>query len=121
MLASRTMPDATLSFRTSVIAPRSLLWLRDGSPVPVGGRVFDLLILLLEARGEVLTTAEILRGVWPEVNVCKENVRVQVAALRRAMGPDAELIKTVSGRGYLFAEEAPARNSTPAPPVSLAG
>lgn len=106
-LQATTMSVSTLSFRNSIVAPRARLWLRDGTPVAIGGRAFDLLILLLAARGDVLSTRDILEGVWPGMHVGQENIRVQVASLRRAMGRDADLIKSVNGRGYMFAEEPP--------------
>ena len=99
--------EAGLRFRSSVVLPRCRLWLRGGVPVPVGTRVFDLLVALLVFRGEVRTKAELLKSVWPATIVGEENVRIQMVALRHALADDADLIKTVTGRGYLFAEDVP--------------
>jgi len=98
-----------LAFRTSLVAPRARAWLREGEKVSIGSRAFDLLISMLNARGEVLSKAALLDQVWPATVVSEEKLRVQMTALRRAMGTDADLIKTVAGRGYMFAEEAPAK------------
>ncbi len=100
-------PEDELRFRTSTVLPRSRLWLRDGVPVAVGGRAFDLLVALLAVRGEVCGKAEIMNSVWPRTFVTDGSLRLQVVTLRRALGADAELIKTIPGRGYLFAEDAP--------------
>jgi len=106
VLAIRPIDDQ-LTFRTSTVLPRSRLWLRGGEPVVVGSRVFDLLVALLAFRGEVRGKAEIMHYVWPDTIVSEENVRFQMVALRRALASDADLIKTIPGRGYLFAEDVP--------------
>ena len=79
--------------------------LADGRPVRLGGRAFDLLVLLLNARGTVVSKDEIVNCVWPSISVEESNLRFQIAALRRVLGKDRDLIKTVSGRGYLLAAE----------------
>jgi DNA-binding winged helix-turn-helix (wHTH) protein len=60
---------------------------RDGlgglSPVPIGGRAFDLLSVLVERHGEVLSKAEIMAPVWPNMAVEDGNLTLQMAALRR--------------------------------------
>jgi DNA-binding winged helix-turn-helix (wHTH) protein len=98
-------PQDALVFRTSTVRPKSRLWLRDGKPVVVGGRAFDLLVTLLLDRGRVRTKAEIMAFVWPKSTVIEGALRFQMVALRRALGADADLIKTIPGRGYLFAED----------------
>jgi DNA-binding winged helix-turn-helix (wHTH) protein len=74
----------------------------DGVPVEVGTRAFDLLLVLLEADGALVTKEEMLDRVWPSVIVSEENLKVHVAALRKALGADRELIRTDFGRGYRF-------------------
>jgi hypothetical protein len=81
------------------------LLLRDGAPVPLGSRAFDLLHALLLSRGKVLSTPDIVRSVWPVTTVDECNVRFQVACLRKALGESRDLIKTVPGRGYVLVEE----------------
>ena len=100
-------PQDELIFRNSLVRPRQRLWLRDGQPVTVGGRAFDLLVTLLAHRGEVRTKAEIMNFVWPHCTVIEGALRFQVVALRRVLDADADLIKTIPGRGYLFAADAP--------------
>jgi two-component system copper resistance phosphate regulon response regulator CusR len=82
---------------------------RGGRRIRMTPQEFDLLRVLVEARGRVLSRSELLREVWnvdfdPGTNV----VQVQVARLRRkidACGPP--LIQTVVGRGYAIAPEPP--------------
>ena len=99
--------DVEMRFRTFVVLPGARVLLRDGNSICIGSRAFDLLVVLLRSRGLVVTKDEINRHVWPKLNVEESNLRFQVAALRRALGEDADLVKTIAGRGYLFAAEAP--------------
>ena len=87
------------------LVPRSRLLLRDGEPVDLGSRAFDLLHLLLTRRGFVVEKSAIVSFVWPNTIVEESNLRFQMATLRKALGDDRALIKTIPGRGYIFAVE----------------
>jgi predicted ATPase/DNA-binding winged helix-turn-helix (wHTH) protein len=76
--------------------------LADGLPVPVGSRAFDILIALVEAGGELVTKDELLHSVWSGAVVEEHNLQFQISTLRKALGPDRDFIKTISGRGYRF-------------------
>jgi DNA-binding winged helix-turn-helix (wHTH) protein len=76
--------------------------LADGIPVEIGTRAFDLLVALLEADGSLVTKNELLTRVWPGIVVSQENLKVQIAALRRVLGEGRDLIRTEFGRGYRF-------------------
>ncbi len=77
----------------------------------------------MEADGELIGKQELLARVWPDVTVEETSLRVNVAALRKALGDGSEgvrLIANVPGRGYAFVAqvERPDRtSSTPPPPV----
>jgi predicted ATPase/DNA-binding winged helix-turn-helix (wHTH) protein len=79
--------------------------LADGVPVVVGSRAFDVLIVLIEARGALVAKDELLRRVWPGTVVEDNTIQFQVSALRKALGPDRGFIKTIAGRGYCFVAE----------------
>jgi DNA-binding winged helix-turn-helix (wHTH) protein len=118
MAALAFSPDAptadnreVLVLRNLVVMPAARLVERNDRPVDIGSRAFDLLVLLLRRRGSVVAKDEILHTVWPSTLVTDGNVRLQIAALRRALGDAADLIKTIPGRGYLLAAE----RTTPAP------
>jgi DNA-binding response OmpR family regulator len=81
------------------------LLLCDGQPVSIGGRAFDLLLILLMSRGVLVTKHEIVSRVWPQTVVDEGNLRFQIASLRKVLGPDRDVIKTIPGRGYLFATD----------------
>ena len=83
-----------------LVRPRQLL--ADGVPVDLGARAFDLLMLLLEADGALVAKEELLKNVWRGILVSECNLKVQVSALRKALGPDRDLVRTETGRGYRF-------------------
>ncbi|MGH8301465.1 MAG: ATP-binding protein [Steroidobacteraceae bacterium] len=70
--------------------------------VALGSRAFDVLLILVEAEGELVTKEELLARVWPGAVVEESNIQVQVSALRKALGEDRNLILTVPLRGYRF-------------------
>ncbi|MDB5483415.1 MAG: hypothetical protein JWO83_4468 [Caulobacteraceae bacterium] len=77
----------------------------NGVPVPLGSRALEVLSVLVEARGELVTKSELLDRVWPTTTVEENNLQFQISSLRKALGEDREFIKTVSGRGYRFVAE----------------
>lgn len=103
--ASAPEPVTEIRFRSFRLFPGARLLLRGGRPVDLGSRAFDLLHVLAASRGYVVDKSEILDRVWPRTTVEESNLRFQVAVLRRALGDDRDLIKTVAGRGYQLADE----------------
>jgi DNA-binding winged helix-turn-helix (wHTH) protein len=85
----------------------------EGIAVELGSRAFDVLMVLVEARGGLVTKDEILSRVWPETVVEENNLVVQISTLRKALGEDRDLIRTVSGRGYRFVAEIHTSAATP--------
>jgi non-specific serine/threonine protein kinase len=71
-------------------------------PVELGARAFDILMVLIEAEGALVTHDELQSRVWPGIVVARDNLKVQISALRKALGEDRELIRTENGRGYRF-------------------
>src|SRR5262245_4261216 len=107
--------------RFTVIRHRREL-LADGRPVELGGRAFDTLVALIDARGTVLGKDELLRRVWPDRIVDETNLAAQIYALRKVFGADRGLIRTVAGVGYQFTGEvrSPTRTGvTAAPPTAV--
>lgn len=93
----------SLRFGRFHVHPGARALLRDGKPVEVGSRAFDLLVRLLRSRGQIVSKTEIIAHVWPSIFVEESNLRFQVAQLRKALGDHGAFIKTVPGRGYLLA------------------
>lgn len=100
--SSLTTIDATLEFGRFRVLLRRRELLADGAPLELGTRAFDLLLVLAEADGSLVTKGDLMTRVWPGVVVCEENLKVQIRALRRALGEDCNFIRTEFGRGYRF-------------------
>jgi predicted ATPase/DNA-binding winged helix-turn-helix (wHTH) protein len=94
-------PAAIEFGRFRVLPPRREL-LAEGRPLDLGGRAFDLLMALIEASGAVVSKDALMTRVWPDRIVEENNLQAQISALRRAFGPDRDLIRTIAGRGYQF-------------------
>ncbi|WP_343715539.1 winged helix-turn-helix domain-containing protein, partial [Inquilinus sp.] len=81
----------------------------------LGHRSLELLTALVERSGELVTKAELMARAWPGVVVEEGNLRVQMTALRKALGEGRHghrYVASVSGRGYRFV--APVERSEPA-------
>jgi DNA-binding winged helix-turn-helix (wHTH) protein len=103
--ANRSHPataGAAFEFGRFRVLLRRRQLIADGAPVDLGARAFDLLLVLLEADGLLVSKEELLSRVWPGIVVAEENLKVQVSALRRALGADRDVIRTEFGRGYRF-------------------
>src|SRR6202011_4790176 len=75
------------------------------APMAIGSRALDILGVLVERAGGLLSRAEIMEAVWPGTAVEDSNLNVQVAALRRILDQNRDqgsCIQTVPGRGYRF-------------------
>jgi predicted ATPase/DNA-binding winged helix-turn-helix (wHTH) protein len=78
---------------------------REGVPVPLGSRAFDILLILLEKAPEVVDKRDLLAAVWRNLTVEDGSLRFHVAALRKALDDGlsgARYILNVPGRGYSF-------------------
>jgi DNA-binding winged helix-turn-helix (wHTH) protein len=100
--SSSARADAALEFGRFRVLLRRRQLLADGVPVELGTRALDLLLVLLEADGSLVLKEELLTRVWPGIVVSEENLKVQMSALRKALGVDRDVIRTEFGRGYRF-------------------
>jgi len=71
-----------------------------GIPVPLGGRAFEVITVLVQSASEFVTKDHLMERVWPGATVGEGTIHVHISAVRKALGPDRGLLKTVSGRGY---------------------
>jgi DNA-binding winged helix-turn-helix (wHTH) protein/TolB-like protein len=74
-----------------------------GTPVPIGRKALELLSVLARAEGALVTKDELMTAVWPNAVVEENALQVQIAALRKLLDKDAELLCTVHGFGYRLA------------------
>src|ERR1700680_1018364 len=100
-----TDPPPGLTFGRFLLLPHRRELLADGRPVKLGGRAFDLLMALIEARGAVVPKNALMARVWPERTVEQNNLQWRILDCGAAFGADRNLIRTVSGRGYQFTAE----------------
>jgi predicted ATPase/DNA-binding winged helix-turn-helix (wHTH) protein len=70
------------------------------SAVPVGGRAFEIMEILAQSAGELVTKDELMKRIWPGAIVTDNTLQVHAMAIRKALGPYRNLLKTESGRGY---------------------
>jgi predicted ATPase/DNA-binding winged helix-turn-helix (wHTH) protein len=71
-----------------------------GAVVPLGSRAFDILEVLVQSNGEVVNKYDVMKRVWPKEEADDGKLRVHVSAIRKALGADNTLLKTISARGY---------------------
>jgi DNA-binding winged helix-turn-helix (wHTH) protein len=111
VLRDATFPQAPLhetrvySFGPFRLLPAQRLLLNGEERVHLGSRALEILLTLIERAGEVVSKGELIARVWPDSCVEEGNLKVQVAALRRAFGAGSEsheFIATYKGRGYRF-------------------
>jgi DNA-binding winged helix-turn-helix (wHTH) protein len=102
-----------MSLGSFQLLPDQRLLLEGDRPLRVGSRALDILVALVERAGNLVSKDELMTRGWPDTFVDDANLRVHVAALRRALR-DGEggnrYIFTVPGRGYWFV--APVARST---------
>src|ERR1700744_4393607 len=71
-----------------------------GIPVPLGGRAFEIVTVLVQSAAELVTKDHVMERVWPGAIVGEGTLHVHISAVRKALGQDRAMLKTVSGRGY---------------------
>ncbi len=98
-------PKDLLQFGPFTIDIGDRLLHRGSELVPLTPKAFDLLAVLVENPGRVLSKAELIERVWPDAFVEEANLSHQVYRLRSALGEgdgEAAFIDTLSRRGYRF-------------------
>jgi predicted ATPase/DNA-binding winged helix-turn-helix (wHTH) protein len=68
--------------------------------VSIGTRAFDIMEVLVQSGGELITKDGLMDRVWPGLIIGENALQVHICAVRKALGEDRELLRTVSGRGY---------------------
>lgn len=120
-------PPPLYKFSEYQLDPAQKILLRDGARVPLNPKSFQILLVLVETAGRVVSKDELLAKVWPDVVVEESNLTKNMSTLRRALtnGHEAELIETIPKIGYRLRapvqkNEAPVETiSNAAEPVSV--
>ena len=82
--------------------------LHHGRSVQLKSKIFDILLFLVEKRGQLVEKDELMREIWPNTIVEENNITVSMSILRKRLGEDRsgrEFIETVPRRGYRFVAE----------------
>jgi DNA-binding winged helix-turn-helix (wHTH) protein len=117
--------DLTFAFGPFRLFPCRQLLMLGEHPVKLGGRAFELLRLLVERAGQLVTKDELIAAAWPDTFVHDSNLKVNMHSLRRSLGDTQKrpaYIATIAGRGYRFvstvqiAAEDTVDDGTPAEP-----
>ncbi|WP_246687646.1 transcriptional regulator [Mesorhizobium sp. B3-1-7] len=93
------------AFGPFVLDPVKGTLLRQEIPISIGHRGITLLTTLAARPGDILTKAELMEAAWPGLAVEESNLTVQIATLRKALGPTdqgGDWIATVPRVGYRF-------------------
>jgi predicted ATPase/DNA-binding winged helix-turn-helix (wHTH) protein len=104
--------DDVASFGPFRLLPAARALEKAGVRLELGDRALDILLVLVERAGEVVSHKELMARVWRGLVVDPGNLRVHVAGLRKALGESDRYIANVPGQGYCFV--APVRRETPA-------
>jgi predicted ATPase/DNA-binding winged helix-turn-helix (wHTH) protein len=90
----------------------------SGILVPLGGRAFEVVTVLVQSASEFVTKDDLMDRVWPGATVGEGTLHVHISAVRKALGQDRAMLKTASGRGYrLLGNWTPRQRETAAAPV----
>jgi len=89
-------------FGEFVLDPSGRALTRNGTPIAVSSKAFEILAYLVLNPGRVVTKDELLKAVWPGSFVEESNLPVYISALRKALTDCAGSIATVPGYGYRF-------------------
>ena len=87
------------------VDPRERQLLRHGEVVPVRPKVFDILLVLVQNSGHILSKDEVMKLVWSNTAVEEGNIARNISTLRSVLGErprDRQYIETIPWRGYRF-------------------
>jgi DNA-binding winged helix-turn-helix (wHTH) protein len=93
------------SFGPFHLIPEQQLLLEGEKPQRLGSRAFDILLILVERPGELVSKEELMARVWPKMFVEPANLTVHIAALRKVLGDGRNgnrYLVNIPGRGYRF-------------------
>jgi DNA-binding winged helix-turn-helix (wHTH) protein/alpha-beta hydrolase superfamily lysophospholipase len=96
---------------------------RSGELIPLRGKVFDTLCILVENHGRLLRKDELMQRLWPDSVVEDNNLDHNISRLRRALQDSADgqkFIETVPRQGYRFVADVQQLSVSPAAPAIVA-
>jgi predicted ATPase/DNA-binding winged helix-turn-helix (wHTH) protein len=121
LAAEAPVNSEAFAFGSFRLIPAERVLLREGNPLRLGSRAFDILVALVEHAGMTVLRDELIARAWPDTVVEESSLRVQIAALRKALGDGRSgnrFITSVSGRGYVFVAPATVERNEQLPDLS---
>lgn len=107
-------PRDLITFGSFRLSPASRTLRQAAGAIPLAPKTFDLLLLLAESRGRVLTKKELMDTLWKDAFVEESSLVYQISALRKALGGEGSgWVESVPRIGYRFS--APVEFSGPPP------
>jgi DNA-binding winged helix-turn-helix (wHTH) protein len=95
--------EPALRFGPFTLFPKQRRLYLEGRPVRIGSRAVEILVHLVEHRGELVEKEDLISAVWPRTTVDENYLKVHISALRRALSDrNRTYLATVAGRGYRF-------------------
>ena len=116
-----SMDEPVYHFGEFALEPRERRLTGGGQPISLTPKVFDMLVLLVERQGRVISKDELMKALWPRGYVEEATLSNQVWQIRRALGDTAKsnrFIETVPKIGYRFAAAVETRFDSTTAPVS---
>lgn len=113
--------EGVISFGPFRLYPAARALEKDGIPLALGHRALDILLVLAERPGEVVSHRELLTRVWRDLVVDPSNLRVHINGLRRALGQGdgdgkERYIANIVGQGYSFVAPVTRESASESPP-----
>jgi predicted ATPase/DNA-binding winged helix-turn-helix (wHTH) protein len=103
--AENVYAEDTFCFGPFVLRAAERLLEKAGVPVHLGTRALDILVVLVNRAGQIVSKNDLLELAWPDVTVDEGSLRFHMVALRKALGEGLrghEFVKTLRGQGYCF-------------------
>jgi DNA-binding winged helix-turn-helix (wHTH) protein/Flp pilus assembly protein TadD len=109
-------PQRVMRFDAFTVDLSRCVLLRGNAELSLRPKAFDMLCYLAEHPGRLITKDELFSAVWPGVTVGDDSLVRCVKDIREALGDrEHSIVKTVRGRGYLFAAPVVAAEGSAAP------
>src|SRR5262249_2035043 len=106
-MSSSQSPKELYEFGPFRVDAEKEILLREGDPVSLTPKTFQILLVLVRHQQELVTKDDLMKEVWPDTFVEEANLSRNIFMLRKALGEspqDHRYILTVPGRGYRLAE-----------------
>ena len=120
-------PGQVYEFGEYRLNTRERLLLRHQTPIALTPKAFEILQILVQDSGHLITKQELLQKIWRDVAVEESNLARNIFTLRKALGDDADnspFIETVPKIGYRFISPVrvlPAEDSAAGPQAAVGG